>query len=592
MTSTKGGYINWIFNYLIKHPVISIIVFFTSVIEPAIYMLPLYFSANIVEVLLDGGGWIEVKVILIVLLPIALFQVLLFFVSSFTNEILAHRVTTDITFDLFKQMQGRSLSYHDAKDTGKAMTLSMNDTRSLNMMLNPAIRMILAAFTIWGVAGIFLSFVDTALVISLFITSIFFMILVIRYRRKVGPLSTRVLNELGDVSSITSDSITGIRDIKSYHAEKIFTQKFSRRVYKQAISKELEGRAGTIFSPSLLVLFATTAMISYTIFLTSIGQVSFRNLVLVTTVLGLVNGFSGEFKWISFLMSAGLASGERLHKFMFEEDSHRVEDGVIPFDSSSSSIEFRKVNFSFELRDKEGNSNGWKNALSNVSFKIDENETVAIVGGPGSGKSSLTKLIQRLYIPQSGKILIGGVPINSYENKSLRRNMATVEQEVFLFNDSIMENIRFGRPEASDVEVQATADIAQAHEFISEFEEGYQTEIGDNGVRLSGGQAQRVAIARALIINPTILLFDDGASALDARTEQKIQQAISEILKTRTTVITTHRLAIIAKADRVLILDKGEVVGFGTHKELIMENHHYRKFFERHYKLPILKEVQ
>ena len=202
--------------------------------------------------------------------------------------------------------------------------------------------------------------------------------------------------------------------------------------------------------------------------------------------------------------------------------------------------------------------------LKNISFKVEDSETLAIVGSPGAGKSTVTKLIQRLYTPISGKILLGGNDINEFDNTSLRRRIATVEQDVFLFNDTILENIRFGKPSATLEEVIEVSKIAQAHDFIITFPDGYKTVLGEDGVRVSGGQAQRIAIARALMINPEYLIFDDGASALDARTEKLIQDSISEILRTRTTVITTHRLAIIAQADKILILHKGEIVGFGS----------------------------
>ncbi|MHA2277573.1 MAG: ATP-binding cassette domain-containing protein, partial [Candidatus Kariarchaeaceae archaeon] len=188
-------------------------------------------------------------------------------------------------------------------------------------------------------------------------------------------------------------------------------------------------------------------------------------------------------------------------------------------------------------------------------------------------------------------ITVAENPIGNYSNKSLRRNIATVEQEVFLFNDTVKENIGFGKPDAPLEEIIDVANIAQSHSFIEEFEKGYETIIGEDGVRLSGGQAQRIAIARALIMNPEILIFDDGASALDSKTEAEIQSAISDILKTRTTIITTHRLSIIAQADKILILDKGRTVGFGSHEELIQRNLFYRNLFEKHFELPPLIEA-
>ncbi|MCE7733328.1 MAG: ATP-binding cassette domain-containing protein, partial [Candidatus Heimdallarchaeota archaeon] len=261
-------------------------------------------------------------------------------------------------------------------------------------------------------------------------------------------------------------------------------------------------------------------------------------------------------------------------------DPHIIDDGTVNFENLPASIEFDNVTFSYPKTKAP--------ALDGVSFKIEDSQTLAIVGSPGSGKSTLTKLIQRLYLPQQGEVRVGNNPITVYTNESLRENIATVEQEVFLFNDTVQENIGFGKPGTPIDDIMDVATIAQSHAFIERFEEGYQTIIGEDGVRLSGGQAQRIAIARAILMRPTILIFDDGASALDSKTEAEIQNAISDILRTRTTIITTHRLAIIAKADQILILEKGKMVGFGPHEDLIQSNTFYRNLFEKHFELPPL----
>jgi ABC-type multidrug transport system fused ATPase/permease subunit len=547
-------------------------------------MLPLFYAADIVGVLVDGGGWSEVSDYFKILIPLALIQVVLFFSSSFLNEILAHRITTDMTYDLFEVLQNRSLTYHDEKDVGDIMARATNDTRAVNMALSPGIRMIIALFVIWTVGVVILVGVHPTLAVIAVFVFILLILTTIHYSTRVAPLSTTVLEQLAGISEITNDSMTGIRDVKSYTAENWFTQKFSRQTIKHTIAKEREGKLGAWFYPDLIVRVFIIFIIGYGLLLTYQGNMSIRDLVLLTTALSLVGGMSEEMSWVAFILVGGMAAIQRLHSFMTEADLGDYEDGNLDLEGKSASIEFRNVSFSYQSQRSP--------ALENVSFTVADSETVAIVGGPGSGKSTLTKLIQRLYFPTKGSILIGGIPINQFSNQTLREHIATVEQEVFLFNDTVLENIRFGKPHTSLDEVKNTAQLAQAHEFISDFTDGYVTLIGENGVRLSGGQAQRIAIARALLMNPDILIFDDGASALDARTEARIQQAITEILKTRTTVITTHRLAIIAKADKIIMMDRGKLVGLGSHEELIRSNSYYRQLFERHFELPPLIEVR
>jgi ABC-type multidrug transport system fused ATPase/permease subunit len=546
-------------------------------------MIPIFISANIVGILIDGGDWDDVWGTYKLLIFLAVFQVVLFFISSFLNEVLAHRITTDMTYDLFQTLQTRSLTYHDNKDTGDIMARATNDTRSVNMGLSPGVRMLLATGSIWAVGAAIIYTVNPLLTIVTVIVFIIFIVMTFQYGFRVAPLSNQVLEELAVISSTTSDTLTGIRDIKTYTAQHMFKKNFAKQTFKQAHSKEREGTLGALFYPDLMVRFFSLSMIGYGLFLTSQGRMSIEELVLLTLALALVAGMSEEMNWIAFVSVGAFAAIERLNKFMTEPDPHNVGDGRIEFENLPASIEFKNVTFRYP--------NTTIPALDNVSFKIEDSQTLAIVGGPGSGKSTITKLIQRLYLPIKGEITVAENPIGNYSNKSLRRNIATVEQEVFLFNDTVKENIGFGKPDAPLEEIIDVANIAQSHSFIEEFEKGYETIIGEDGVRLSGGQAQRIAIARALIMNPEILIFDDGASALDSKTEAEIQSAISDILKTRTTIITTHRLSIIAQADKILILDKGRTVGFGSHEELIQRNLFYRNLFEKHFELPPLIEA-
>jgi len=211
------------------------------------------------------------------------------------------------------------------------------------------------------------------------------------------------------------------------------------------------------------------------------------------------------------------------------------------------------------------------------------------VGGPGSGKSTFTKLLLRLYDPVEGSVLVDDFMISEYENFGLRSRMASIEQDVFLFSDTIRGNIAFGKSNASDEEIRRVAKLARADKFIEEFTDGYETIVGERGVTLSGGQKQRIAIARALLMDPAVLIMDDASSALDSETEYEIQQAIKQLLKTRTSIIITHRLSIIAEADKVVVFEGGEIVAVGRHQALLKNSVQYRRLFESLYELPPLE---
>lgn len=580
----KGGLmdtksISWLYGYMRKYPFKLYFILIMAILEPIAYLIPIFISADIIGILIEGGGWIEVWDLFKILIPISIAQVLLFFLTSFINEILAHRVSTDMTADLFNELQGRSLSYHDSKDVGDIMARASNDTRTINMGISPGLRILIAYISIWFVGLYVIIILLPSFTILLNVISFFlFLFLTYKYGKSIEPLSTKALNKLSEVSSITNDSLVGIRDIKIFTAEKILERKFIKKTTKESEIKEREGKLGAWFYPNLIVRLYTIFIIGYSLFLTVEGILSIRDFVLIVTLMSTVLGMADELNWVSFLSVGTIAAANRLCEYIDEQDHYNYDDGNIKIDQLIPNIKFENVNFSYPSSNQL--------ILNDISFEIKENETLAIVGGPGSGKSTLTKLIQRLYIPNSGRITIGGRNIKDLDNSEFRKFIATVEQEIFLFNDTIYENMKFGKIDAKLDDIMKIAKIAQAEEFIEKLPLGYDTILGENGVKISGGQAQRIAIARALILNPSILIIDDGASALDAKTEKLIQDAIKDILKTRTTLITTHRLAIIAEADKILILDKGQLVGFGSHEELIHNNDYYRNLFEEHYELP------
>ena len=571
--------ISWLYGYMRKYPFKLYFILIMAILEPIAYLIPIFISADIIGILIEGGGWIEVWDSFKILIPISIAQVLLFFLTSFINEILAHRVSTDMTADLFNELQGRSLSYHDSKDVGDIMARASNDTRTINMGISPGLRILIAYISIWFVGLYVIIILLPSFTILLNVISfLLFLFLTFKYGKSIEPLSTKALNKLSEVSSITNDSLVGIRDIKIFTAEKILERKFIKKTTKESEIKEREGKLGAWFYPNLIVRLYTIFMIGYSLFLTVEGILSIRDFVLIVTLMSTVLGMADELNWVSFLSVGTIAAANRLCEYIDEQDHYNYDDGNIKIDQLIPNIKFENVNFSYPSSNQL--------ILNDISFEIKENETLAIVGGPGSGKSTLTKLIQRLYIPNSGRITIGGRNIKDLDNSEFRKFIATVEQEIFLFNDTIYENMKFGKIDAKLDDIMKIAKIAQAEEFIEKLPLGYDTILGENGVKISGGQAQRIAIARALILNPSILIIDDGASALDAKTEKLIQDAIKDILKTRTTLITTHRLAIIAEADKILILDKGQLVGFGSHEELIHNNDYYRNLFEEHYELP------
>ncbi|UYP48662.1 Vitamin B12 import ATP-binding protein BtuD [Candidatus Lokiarchaeum ossiferum] len=577
--------IKWVSRLFLKYKGQTFYVATFAIVEVLLFMVPISITADVIEIAIEGGGLAAAKGKIWLLLGLAIIQALIFFSISFINEVLAHRIQTDMTQELFESLQFRSLTYHNTKDVGNIMARATGDTRTINIAISPAIRFLLASFVIWVVAFIltlqihWILFMYSIFIFVLFgITSYF-------YVQNLIPISLKTRESFAEISETVNNNLTGVKELKSFVAIGWAKRKMGKKSQQLMQNEIREGNKMAWFYPILIVTFYCASILIISIFLNFQGGygIGIPDIVRIAGSVSLLLGMSEELGWCLEFLIRGKTAADRIYSIVSEKDSGAFSDGKNIFDNKPSTIEFKNVDFRYR--------EDLPKVLKQISLKVEENQTVAVVGGPGSGKSTLTQLIQRLYIPTAGEILLGGIPIQDYTNESLRKNISTVEQDIFLFNSSVKDNIRYGKPDASDEEVFKVAKIAEADEFIKELPNGYENLIGEGGVRLSGGQAQRLSIARALLVNPSILLMDDGASALDSRTEARIQKAITEILKTRTTLITTHRLAIIAKADLVIILEKGEIVGLGTHESLIRTNSYYRRLFEKHYDLPKLEQT-
>ncbi|MEA2070404.1 MAG: ABC transporter ATP-binding protein, partial [Asgard group archaeon] len=320
-----------------------------------------------------------------------------------------------------------------------------------------------------------------------------------------------------------------------------------------------------------------------------------------------------QISWVLYLSQMGLAGAKRIVSTMKEEEIIYEKPSAINLETIQGKVEFRDVDFSYyklqqkrlarnlkrkdltedelqEERERVEKLKEIRATLKDINFVAQPGKIIAILGPTGSGKSTLTKLIARMYDVDSGEILIDDVNINDITLQSLRENIGVIEQDIFLFSTTLKENIAYGASgDVTDEEIIEIAKAAQAHEFITSFKKGYDTLVGERGVTLSGGQKQRIAIARAFLTDPKILILDDSASAIDAKTEEKIQKAMDRLLTKRTVFIITHRLATIKRADKIIVLRKGKIVAKGTHDELLRTSLDYRRVFGRHLDLPPLE---
>ncbi len=398
-------------------------------------------------------------------------------------------------------------------------------------------------------------------------------LLIGRIVKKLRHPAIKGQERMGDMVSILDESLAGIKVIKTYNATGYIRRKF--RDFNADFSHLMlsMARRQQLASPmsEFLGITAVAVLIVYGGSLVVGGSLRPEEFVAFIAAFSQITRPVRSFVDQFATLNQGIAAGERIFQVIDERPDIADVPGAMEMGEFKKSLEFRDVHFSYD---------GEREVIDGVSFTVPHGQTVALVGPSGGGKSTLSELIPRFYDPTSGEILVDGVPLQDLTQKSLRDHISTVAQDTVLFNDTIAGNIAMGCPGASLDEIITAAKVANAHTFIMETPQGYDTNIGDRGTKLSGGQRQRLSIARAVLKNPEILILDEATSALDTESEKLVQEALNSLLKGRTSVVIAHRLSTIHNADKILVVDKGRIIEQGTHTELIALNGTYAKLIE------------
>ncbi|MCB0060778.1 MAG: ABC transporter ATP-binding protein, partial [Caldilineaceae bacterium] len=423
---------------------------------------------------------------------------------------------------------------------------------------------------------IFISTINPQLLLAPVLFVIVYIFALRDYVRKLNPVTARQRMQFGELNAGLNESIAGIEVVKSMAQEAQERKKFLRNATLFRDYFVEQGEIQARYLPLLLLGFAMTIAIAHALWLYSQGQLSIGEIVAYIGLMGILR-FPAFISIFTFsLVQMGLAGAERILELMRQETE--IDENVAGY-AAPMLGDLRFENVSFQLGD--GANAG--TVLRNITFHAAPGETVAIVGQTGSGKSTLTKLVNRTYDVNEGSVSIDGVELREWNMESLRSQISTIEQDIFLFSRSVAENIGFGLGANADRRaIIEAAKAAQADDFINTFKDGYDTEIGERGVTLSGGQRQRLAIARALLTDPRILIIDDSTSAIDSATEDHIQRAINKVMEGRTTLLITHRLSQIRRADKILVLHQGEIVDQGSHEALLARCTLYQRIFARY----------
>lgn len=573
--------IKWIFSYLKKHKVKYFFALFLVLITSAINMVNPFITGKIIDKVFGNGE----TSLLIPLVSIMISVVAVKGIITYSYQIIFEIISQDVLFkirtDLYDKLLNLDVNFYSRVKTGDLMARMTGDTDAIRHFVAWVVYNILSAITTFTFAIISMMYVNVILTIFMLLIAPMIGFLTFRMSREISPTFHNIREAYSRLNSVVQENISGNRVVRAFGREDFEINKFTTE-NKNYKNRNLDTiKVTKKYIPKLEFLSNSLSVIMVLVggILVALEKITFGEIIIFSSLLWALNN---PMRMSGYLINDAqrfIASSAKIIDLLNTESSIVNKDWVLNINKFKGNIEFKNVSLDLEGR----------RVINNISFKVDSGKTVGLVGHTGSGKSLIINLLSRFYDATEGEIYIDGMNIKDIDLEVLRGNIATAMQDIFLFSDTIKDNIAFSNPRASFSEIKKVSKKAQAHGFIKRLDEGYETVVGERGVGLSGGQKQRVSLARAMMKNASIFVLDDVTSAVDMETEKRIQYELKNMKEKKTTFIIAHRISSLKQADLILVLDNGEIIERGTHEELVQKGGYYSNIFYTQYGNIVIK---
>ena len=569
------GSIRWIFGYINKYKIRFYFAFVAVLISSLISMINPYLSGKLVDEVIMKNKLNMLIYILGIMILVTVIKAIIRYTYQMTFERVSQNVIFEIRQQMYNKLQELDLDYYNKTRTGDIMARMTGDMDAIRHFVAWVMYNIFENVTVFIFAIGSMFIINAKFTIFMFLLTPIVAYCAYKMTIESNPIFYDIREQFSKLNTVVQENISGNRVVKAFAKEKYEISKFEERNKSYMDSNMDLAKVTQKYMPILngLSNIFTVVMILVGGILIINDKLTIGELVMFNGLIWAINNPMNMVGWLINDVQRFIAASRKIRILLSEETKIKNPvDGIKP-KKINGEIEFRNVNFEY----------GYETVLKNINFHIKPGQRVAIFGQTGSGKSTIINLIERFYDVTSGEILIDGVNVKEYDIHALRKNISISMQDVFLFSNTIEDNIRYGIPEIENSRIAWAAEMSDADNFINKLSESYGTIVGERGVGLSGGQKQRITLARSIIKDPSILILDDTTSALDVETEAVIQKNLNAIYKDKTTFIIAHRISSIKNSDLILVLDNGEIVESGTHGELINAHGHYYEVYKEQY---------